>query len=83
MKKLDTLLAKTGITIIKNDTFHHGRFTVVELTDSKGHTAVGVSRVSDLDKATPEMGDAIARGRAEHALHNKLMNRKINHPLMG
>lgn len=83
MKKLDNLLAKTGISIAKNDTFTHGRFTVVELTDTKGHSAVGIARQSDLDRNDPQSGYSIARGRAEASLYKKLMHRKIQHPFMG
>ena len=83
MKKLDNLLSVIGISIVKNDTFHHGRFSVVELTDSKGNHAVGVSRCSDLDKTNSIQGVSIARGRAERALYQKLMHKNIRHPLMG
>lgn len=83
MKKLEKLLSKTGIFIVENDTHYHGRFTIIELTDSKGHVSVGISRLSEKDTYNPELGANIARGRAEHALYNKLMGKKINGVMMG
>jgi hypothetical protein len=83
MRKLIKLLDKTSITIQSNDTYYHGPFTIVELTDSKGHKAYGVSRCSHRDNSSTELGNSIARGRAEHALYNKLMGKKINSVMMG
>ena len=83
MKKLDVLLSKTRITVVKNDTVHHGRFTIVTLEDSKGHEAIGVSRRSEEDTDNFIVGETIARGRAERALYNKLNGRKIRHAFMG
>jgi hypothetical protein len=82
-KKLEKLLSRTGITINQNCTHHHGRFTVVELVDSKGHMGVGVARRSDKDNICEQMGEEIARGRAEKSLLSYLNNKPIRHIFMG
>ena len=56
-------------------------YTIVEMKDSKEHTAWGLSRLSGLDNDSPETGLSIARGRAEKALLKKLNHEKIQHPL--
>jgi hypothetical protein len=83
MRKLMKLLDRTSIAIQSNDTYRHGPFTIVELTDSKGHKAYGMSRLSSRDNDSADLGVGIARGRAEHALYNKLMGKKINSVMMG
>lgn len=83
MKKLENLLNKTNISISSNDTYQFDRFTVVELKDSKGHSAVGIARRSDEDPVNADQGKEIARGRAERALYSKLLHKRINSPLMG
>ena len=83
MKKLDELLAKTKITIEKNDVTKHGIFTIVTLVDSKGHSSVGISRQSTEDNYKEDVGESIARGRAERALYNKLNGKKITNSFMG
>jgi len=83
MKKLAKLLEKRSLRIVSNDTFCHGRFTVVELKDDRGNSAIGLSRLSDTDDYSDSLGVDIARGRAEHALFNKLKHRKLQHVFMG
>ena len=83
MKKLENLLEKTKITITKNDVCKFGRFTIVSLTDSKGHEAIGLSRCSESDENNEGIGITVARGRAERALYNKLNGRKICNSFMG
>ena len=76
-------MLKTGIQIIKNDTYRIGRFTVVELADNKGHNAIGISRLSELDTDNDELGISIANGRAQRALYNKLNHKPVQYALMG
>jgi hypothetical protein len=82
-KKLEKLLDRAHIAITQNCTHHHGRFTVVELTDSKGHTGVGVARRSEMDSICEQKGELIARGRAEKSLFHYLNNKPIRHQFMG
>ena len=83
MKKLASVLERRGVTIATNDTEVRGRFTIVTLTDSRGHQAIGMSRRSDEDTDDPEVGIQRARGRAERSLYALLRHKKMNHPLMG
>lgn len=82
-KKLEQLLEKTRITIEKEQVYRHGRFTIAEIADSKGHIAYGVARKSDEDPFVEDRGDLIALAKAERALYKKLNGRKIHHPFMG
>ncbi len=70
-------------SIIKNDTFEIGRFTIVHVKDINGISAVGISRCSSSDQPDKKLGYSIARGRAERALESKKLKRRINHPYMG
>lgn len=83
VKKLENLLNRTRIEIVKNDACKFGRFTMVSLIDSKGHEAIGVARRSELDREDDGIGIVVARGRAERALYNKLNGREIHHHYMG
>lgn len=83
IKKLATVLEKTGITVQESKVERVGPYTIVEMKDSKEHIAWGLSRLSGLDNDSPETGLSIARGRAEKALLKKLNHEKIQHPFMG
>ena len=83
MKKLVQLLEKRHLSIASNHTHHFGRYTLVELTDTKGNQSIGLSRCSDMDRPNPELGEKIARGRAEHALYNKLKGKQVQTHYMG
>jgi hypothetical protein len=54
--------------IIENHTYKIGDLTVVEITTKKGRHGVGWCRRVAGDKMNPELGESIARGRAEKAL---------------
>ena len=82
IKRLATVLEKTGITVTEPVIQRIGPYTIVEMKDSKEHTAYGLSRCSYLDQDRTETGLVIARGRAEKALLKKLNHEKIQHPFM-
>ena len=83
IKRLTQLMSRMGTIIVSNHNYHHGPFTTVELEDSKGNKAWGMSRKSIHDEDRPDLGITIARGRAEEALRLKLMHRPFQHPYMG
>jgi len=83
IKKLATVLEKTGITVLEPTISRVGPYTIVEMKDSKDHSAYGMARCSGLDHNNPDTGLVIARGRAEKALLKKLNHEKIQHPFMG
>jgi hypothetical protein len=61
--------------IIKNDTFHYGRYTIVKVEDDKGDIGFGLAIRSKQDKPSKDKGYMIARGRAEKSLTLKKENK--------
>lgn len=69
--------------IVKNETKKIGRYIITQVINQKGLRGIGISRCSDLDTFNQELGEKIARGRAEKALTYKEKSIRINNAFMG
>lgn len=74
---------KHDIELETREVYNIGRFTIVTLKDKSGIRGVGISRLSELDKKSKNIGEKIATGRAEKAIILKKMGKKINQLFMG
>ncbi len=73
------------VDIVENKIWEIGRYTIVQVKDSSGIRAVGLSRKSQSDKHyNKELALKIANGRALKSLSLKKSKKNLfNHPLMG
>ena len=69
--------------VVSNEVLCVGRFTIVHLKDDKDRESIGVSRCSNSDVFSKELGVNIARGRAEKALRLVKRGKSIRNIFMG